>query len=83
MPDPERRRPPELWPRLHHKVITVRISGAPSVSGELVFYTTYEIVVKMVSGREVAVPKHSILSVDLPDGWRRPRPFETDGGMPC
>jgi len=67
----ERRRPPDLWGRLHHQSIMVRLAGAPAVSGTLVAFTPYEIVIKTGAGREMMIPKHSILSVDLPSGWRR------------
>ncbi len=68
----QRRPPPEFWPKLHHKPITVRIAGAPSISGTLEGFSIYEIVIKTAAGKSVMVPKHSILSVDLPEDWRRP-----------
>lgn len=66
-----RPRPPEFFGRLLHKPIMAKIAGAPSVSGELVAFSPYEIVIRDSRGRDVLVFKHSILSIDLPDGWRR------------
>lgn len=76
-----RKRPPEFWPKLHHKAITVKIAGAPSVSGTLEGYSTYEVVVRSASGRETLIPKHAITGVDLPADWRRRAPdAETGSG---
>lgn len=61
---------PSFWPRLHHKQITVHLAGAPMISGELVAYSVYEIVIRTRAGRETLIPKHSIVSIDLPEGWR-------------
>jgi sRNA-binding regulator protein Hfq len=67
----ERKRPPEFFGRLLHKPILIKLAGAPSVSGELVAFSPYELVVRDSRGRDVLVFKHSITSIDLPDGWRR------------
>ena len=69
--DRPRPRPPEFWPRLHHRPITVRINGAPSISGTVEAFSIYEIVIRTAAGKSVMVPKHSIVSVDLPPDWRR------------
>ena len=66
-----RPRPPEFFGRLLHKSIMVKITGAPSVSGTLEAFSPYELVVRDSRGRDVLLFKHSILSIDLPDGWRR------------
>ena len=62
---------PDIWPRLHHRQLTVRINGQPAITGELVTFTIYEIVIKTDRGREVLIPKHAIVAVDLPEDWRR------------
>jgi len=67
----ERKRPPEFFGRLLHKPIMAKIAGAPSVSGELVAFSPYELVVRDSRGRDVLLFKHSITSIDLPAGWRR------------
>ena len=66
----EGQRGPSFWPRLHHQQITVRLAGAPSVIGDLVAYSIYEIVIRGKSGRETLIPKHAIVSVETPAGWR-------------
>lgn len=60
-----------FWSRLHRKEIVVRINGAPSVSGIMTAYSTYEIVIQTKAGREIMIMKGQILSVDLPENWRR------------
>ncbi len=82
----DRPRPPEFWPRLHHRTITARINGAPSISGTLEAFSIYEIVIRTAAGKAVMVPKHAITSVDLPPDWRRsPGPeaeASAEGGAP-
>jgi hypothetical protein len=70
-PTGERRRPPDLWPQLHHRTLAIRLNGAPMITGEMVAFTLYEVVIKTANGKSVMVPKHSIVSVDLPADWRR------------
>ena len=52
----DRPRPPEFWPRLHHRTITARINGAPSISGTLEAFSIYEIVIRTAAGKAVMVP---------------------------
>lgn len=66
----QRRPAMEFWPRIHRKQIAAHINGQPMIQGELVAFSTYEIVIKTKTGREVLIPKGAITSVDLPDGWR-------------
>jgi len=68
----------EFWPRIHRKQVSVHLNGQPMITGELMAFSTYEIVVKLKTGREVMIPKGAIVSVDLPDNWRRvPADLET------
>lgn len=61
---------PSFWPMLHHKPIAVHLAGAPMISGELIAYSIYEIVIRTRAGRETLIPKHAIVSIDLNEGWR-------------
>ena len=67
-----RARPPDFFGRLLHKPIVAKLAGAPSVSGELVAFSPYELVIRDSRGRDVLVFKHAVTAIDLPPGWRRP-----------
>jgi sRNA-binding regulator protein Hfq len=41
------------------------------IQGEITAFSTYEIIVKTKTGKEVLIPKGAITCVDLPDGWRQ------------
>ena len=75
----EGQRGPSFWPMLHHKQIAVHLAGAPLIIGELVAYSVYEIVIRTRAGREILIPKHAIVSIDLNDGWRT-LPADTQEG---
>lgn len=67
----QRRPPMEFWPRIHRKQISVHLNGQPMITGDLTAFSTYEIIVKTKAGKEILIPKGSIVSVDLPADWRR------------
>lgn len=69
-PMTEGQRGPSFWPRIHRKQIAVHLAAQPMIQGELTAFSTYEIIVKTKTGKEILIPKHAIASVDLPDGWR-------------
>lgn len=81
-PTDEQRRPVmEFWPRIHKKQVSIHLNGQPMITGEITAYGTYEIVVKTKAGKEIMIPKHAIISIDLPEGWRTLPAVNPEGGI--